>query len=282
MKQLPASGSAKANGRFRRFVGVDFSAAADGGRKTWIACGRPDSGALVVDDARPAADLPGSGAAPAAFLPALRRWLAGQAAALVGCDFPFALPLALMADADWAAFATGLARRHPDPEAFRQACRGQAGGRELKRRCDREARTPFSAYNLRLYRQTYRGITGLLAPLSADPRIGVAPVLRAETADVLLAEICPASTLKRLDLYRPYKSRAAAARAHRAVILARLKHAGVAPTRAIADLAVADAGGDLLDAMIAAYAAWHTAATDPSALARPRDEVDRREARVYF
>lgn len=269
--------------RFRRFIGVDFSAAADGGRKTWIAVGRADGDGLLLDGAVSAAELPGSGRTPAAFLPALRAWLAGQEAALVGLDFPFALPAALMPDGDWAAFAAGFAARYPDPEAFRGDCRARADGRELKRRCDVEAKTPFCAYNLRLYRQTWWGIAGLLAPLARQSHVGVAPMLRAGSAEVLLAEICPASTLKRVGLYRgAYKGAEPAARERRAAILGAMRDDGVEIADAVGLRAIGDGGGDALDAILAAYAAWQVAQSDGETLSAPRDTLDALEARVYF
>jgi hypothetical protein len=269
--------------RFRRFVGIDFSAAADGGRKTWIAEGRPEGDRLRIDSAVRAEDLRDSGRAPTQFLPALQRWLTEQSATLVGLDFPFALPARLMPDGDWPAFAAGFAARFPDAETFRAACRERADGRELKRRCDLEARTPFCAYNLRLYRQTWWGIAGLLAPLAGDGRVGVAPTLRAGTAAVLLAEICPASTLKRLGLYRrAYKGRDAAAGERRTAILGAMREDGAEIAEDVVARAEADAGGDSLDAIIAAYAAWHVARTAPQALAAARDRLDLIEARVYF
>jgi hypothetical protein len=113
-------------------------------------------------------------------------------------------------------------------------------------------------------------------------RIGVAPMLRADTADLLLAEICPASTLKRLECYGGYKGRFAPARQSRRNVLARLKVEQVVMDRDLVDRALEEAGANILDAMIAAYAAWHVARTDPAALTLPRDELDRVEARVFF
>jgi hypothetical protein len=267
---------------FATFLGVDFSAAKDGGRRTWIAeaVPRPDGG-LAVSCLQRAADLPDSGPDPAAFLPALAAHLLGRDNALAGLDFPFTLPEALMPEPDWPAFAAGFAARFPDPDRFRRACTSATGGRELKRRCDREARTPFAAYNLRLYRQSWWGIARLLAPLAADPRVSVLPMQVRAGATVSLAEICPASTLKQLGLSGSYKGRTEAKAAQRAAILARLGAAGLALSAAHGQTALDDRGGDALDALIACTAAWRTAHACPQALFACRDETDRREGRVY-
>ncbi len=89
----------------------------------------------------------------------------------------------------------------------RQAAAGRAafGGPELKRKTDRAQRTPFSPYNLRLYRQTYFGIRDMLAPLVAEGRLCCLPMQEPREGRAWAIEVCPASTLKRLGLYASYK-----------------------------------------------------------------------------
>jgi hypothetical protein len=145
-----------------------------------------------------------------------------------------------------------------------------------------EARTPFSAYNLRLYRQTWLGIAHLLAPLVATGRVGVAPMLPAPDGGVLLAEACPASTLRRLGAAGTYKGRTPAARTQRRTLLNLLAKNGVQLTENAYETAAENRGGDALDAVIAACALWQTALTAPATLVAPRDDLDRLEARVFF
>ncbi len=267
-------------GRFDRFLGVDFSAAKDAGDRIWIAMATPRDSRLAVAELIRARDLPGGGRRLETALTALRRFLGSQDRALVGLDFPFSLPAPLIDEADWPAFALGFDRRYPDPDAFRDACRRRAGGREWRRRTDREALTPFAAYNLRLYRQTYWGIAAVLAPLVRAGRVAIAPMHRPPGASTVLAEICPASTLKRLGCYGGYKGIGAAPTAARIKILVRLRAEGLACGENHADTARADSGGDALDAMIACLAAWRVA--EDSTLLRPRDRLDAIEARVWF
>lgn len=75
----------------------------------------------------------------------------------------------------WEDFVRSFAERCSDPQHFKEACRAADGGRELKRVTDKESHTPFSPYNLWLYRQTYFGIRDLLRPLVHD---GLVSVLR--------------------------------------------------------------------------------------------------------
>lgn len=265
--------------RFRRFLGVDFSGARTAGNTIWIAEGSEARSRLVIDRLRRARDLPGGAIDRDTALTALRKHLATLDDALIGLDFPFSLPDGLIDAPDWPAFAKGFAAKYPDPEAFREDCRRRTGGRELKRRTDRETKTPFCAYNLRLYRQTYWGIARLLAPLVEDSRIAVATVLDRPGASCTLAETCPASSLKRLGLYRPYKGRDDGLRDWREVILDWLQAEGVMCGEAFRDTAIADVGGDALDAIIAAATMWRIAEDTREDLTA-RDRVDRLEARV--
>ena len=265
---------------FERFLGVDFSGARDAGKAIWIADGIPVDGGLEVERLRCAGDLPDGGTGRTAALSALRVHLAGQKNALIGLDFPFGLPADLIDTPGWPAFARGFSRRYPDPEVFREACRRHTGGKELKRRTDRRTATPFCAYNLRLYRQTYWGIAQVLAPLSEDARVAIVPVLDRPGASATLAETCPASSLKRLDCYRPYKGREPALATARQAVLDRLKHEGLRCSDAIADKTVKDIGGDALDALIAAMTMWRVA-TMPGARFSARDAIDAVEARVF-
>ena len=265
---------------FRRYLGVDFSASRLGGRHTWLAVAEPDRGRLAVRDLRPAADLPGGRVERPAHIVALRTFLADQADALIGLDFPFSLPAELMEAANWMAFLRAFRRRFPDPEALRTRCRARTGGRELRRQCDVEAATPFSAYNLRLYRQTWWGIAEVVARLVIDGRARAAPMQVLRPGTPTLTETCPASVLKRLGCYRPgYKGQGASQAARRRAILQRLSGEGVAVPPPLAACAAADPHGDALDALLAALAAWR-AGRDPATLT-PRSREDRLEARVY-
>jgi hypothetical protein len=148
-----------------RIYGVDFSGAAKAGNKIWITSGVIEGKALRVEACHRAADLPGSSQDRDRCLAALRDFIRQGEASAFGLDFPFGLPRALIQEDCWEDFIFSFSNRYPDPEAFREACRAVAGGSELKRVTDRESHTPFSPYNIRLYRQTYFGIRDVLGPL---------------------------------------------------------------------------------------------------------------------
>ncbi|HWA48189.1 MAG TPA: DUF429 domain-containing protein [Dongiaceae bacterium] len=267
-----------------RILGVDFSGASDAGRKIWIAEGRADKkGALVLQSCVRAAELPGGGKSPQEAIPALVRHIAGLgrnpgAEARVGCDFPFSLPRDLIAARTWRQFALGYASEHVDADSFRAIMRVRPGIEALKRDTDRLARTPFNAHNLRLYRQTWWGIAGVLGPLVRTGQAIVHPQQALRSGKPVLIEICPASTLKSISLYPSYKGKGAQLRKARQRILDALIDRGVlaAPEKTLRALLLDNEGGDALDAVIGAIA---TARADLDA--KP-DAFQRLEGRVYY
>jgi hypothetical protein len=265
----------------RRVHGVDFSGAADAGRRIWVASGVAEAGGLRIDACRPAAALPGGGRERAAALGALRALVAAETESVFGCDFPFSLPLALVPEGEWEPFALCFGERYADPLSFRRACWEAAGGRELWRQTDRETKTPFPATNLRICRQTFHGIRDLLAPLVREERACVLPMQRARSGRAWLLEICPAVTLKQHGLYTPYKGGAPGRREARSRILAAFeREGGLRPADPeLRALLCDDPGGDALDAVLAAVTAAAVIGREGALL--PPDGPYAREGYVY-
>src|SRR5207237_1417043 len=92
--------------------GLDFSGGARAGGKIWLAGGAFDGARLNVDRCLRGAALPSSGPERERCLVALRAFIAAQGDSAFGCDFPFALPLSLMAKESWEAFVRGFAGRY--------------------------------------------------------------------------------------------------------------------------------------------------------------------------
>ena len=260
-------------------LGVDFSGASDAGRKIWVAEGaQTEDGALALTRCVPAVDLPGGGLAPEIAVPALARYIAQTKDARVGCDFPFGLPRDLVTARSWRSFALRYAAEFANAESFRTIMRARHDAIEHKRMTDRIAGTPFNSYNLRLYRQTWWGITGVVDPLVRANRAIVRPQQKLSVGKSVLLEVCAACTLKSIDLYPPYKGRDPQHRRARSRILDFLIDRGrlVAPTRRLRSLLLDNEGGDALDAVIGAVAA---ARAD---LAKEPDPYQRVEGRVYY
>jgi hypothetical protein len=262
-----------------RILGVDFSGASDAGRKIWVAEGRlSTSGALELTRCVPAMDLPGGGVAPEQAVPALARHVAKLDDARVGCDFPFSLPRNIIATRTWKSFALRYAAEFADAESFRSIMRSRHDAIEHKRMTDRIAGTPFNSYNLRLYRQTWWGITGVVSPLVRAGRAIVRPQQRLTAGKPTLIEVCAACTLKSINLYPPYKGKAPEHRKARKRILDHLIDRGAltVSARRTRRLLLDNEGGDALDAVIGAVA---TARAD---LHQEADAYQRLEGRVYF
>lgn len=264
----------------QRVIGVDFSGARQAGDRIWIAVGTQIRGCLTLEECFPARELSNGDRDRDSALAALRTFLAGERRAAAGLDFPFSLPKPLIRETRWEAFLRAFPGRYPDADSLRESCRGAANGRELKRRTDGSARVPFSAYNLRLYRQTHAGIAGVLLPLVESDAARVVPMQAPASGKVLLAETCPASLLKRLDLYRSYKGRGDVLRDARRNLLKVFVYRGLLnePDNSLAEIAIEDTGGDALDSVLAAVAA----ANLPRLRGTARDPVERIEGRVYF
>ncbi len=232
---------------------------------------------------RRAEELPGARRERDGCLGVVRAWLAAQGPCAVGLDFPFGLPRQLVDDPDWVSFVRRFPSRFRSPEEFRDWCRSRAGGRELKRRTDIEARTPFSPYNLRMYRQTYWGITALLAPLVERGAALALPMQAGKRDMPWLLEACPASLLKRLGIYAPYKGRGAGLKGVRGSILDSLaarERLGT-PNEVLRDRIVDDSGGDALDAVIAGIAAARAVTGGSTSRAGEWGEDYAMEAFVY-
>ncbi|MFG0274494.1 MAG: hypothetical protein ACF8QF_05505, partial [Phycisphaerales bacterium] len=203
----------------------------------------------------------------------------------VACDFPFGLPRTLVAEDDWRSWLESFTRAHDSAEAFRAACRDKSGGTEWKRRTDREARTPMSAYNLRLYRQTWHGLRNVVAPLvQAGARAMPMEAAEASARDTLLVETCPASLLKASAMPTVYKGRTEAhASARREIVRWMETERAVSwGSRRLRDAAIGDPGGDALDAVLCASSGAAARRAGIDTFRRDALEEDYRlEARVY-
>jgi hypothetical protein len=239
----------------RRILGIDFSGATDAGRKIWIAEGLEADGKLRLVNLRPAAELPGGAAAPITAIAALARHIIDVPDTVAGCDFPFSIPRSLIEEPSWEDFISAFPARFSDPDAFRDWAFRKAGMRELRRRTDRDEKTPFNSYNLRIHRQTWWGIVALLYPFLKSGAAIIRPYQpMPRHAKPIVIEACPACAMKSIGFYPPYKGRAETHRAARQAVLRKLVGDGhlERPSRTLTARILANAGGDALDAVIAA------------------------------
>lgn len=242
----------------RQIHGIDFSGAKDAAKRIWITSGTAAGRALRIDDCKSARALLGLEGHKNLCYAALRAYIKTKPDAIFGIDFPFGLPKELVIQKNWREFVAAFAGLYESPELFRETCLKAAAHRELKRQTDRLTHTPFSPYNIRIYKQTYFGISKLLSPLVGQNLACVLPMHPPLANKPWLIEICPAATLKKMDLYISYKGREEKHRKARRVILEKM-----VATRAIRlkkskikAIIVEDIGGDALDSVIAAIAVF--------------------------
>ena len=247
-----------------RIYGIDFSGAKNAGKWIWIAKGIIENGTLLIEDCTRGRDLPGSGTSLEECLPALKDLIKKAKDAVFGLDFPFSLPKDLVEQGSWKDFALKFPSLYSSAEELQKKCTSRAlkvtSGRrkELNRKTDKEAKTPFSPYNRRIFKQTYYGIREILTPLVRNTQACVLPMQKSTSGKPWIIEICPASTLKTHNLYQKYKyrNRRDDRPETRSQILKEIVRIG--PLRfqnnVIRESIIDDRCGDALDSVIAAMA----------------------------
>jgi len=262
--------------------GIDFSGASDAGSKIWLARGVIEGKLLRIEDCRRAENLPGSGRKRDNCLRALVEFIGKEKGGLFGLDFPFGLPKPLVKERNWSQFVAAFPVHYDSPEEFRKACWSAAAGKELKRSTDIENQTPFSPYNLRLYRQTYFGISKVLNPFVRDGSARILPMQKPSRGKPVILEVCPASSLKRKNLYLQYKGKSELHKRTRQLLLQQMERTNSLKKvkSSIRKRIVEDQGGDALDSVIAALATFH-AVPDAVPRATENRELYMIEGHVY-
>ncbi len=253
----------------RHIYGIDFSGARDAGKKIWIARGIVEGRKLRIEDCCQASSLHGAGNDRDSCLVALRDFIAKEKNSIFGADFPFGLPDKVIQElfkvGTWAEFVRDFYETFSSPKNFRKTCWKAANSSELKRVADKRSKTPFSPYNLRVCYQTYYGIHDILYPLVSADQARVLPMQGIERGKTIIIEICPASTLKKLEkqpdgrnLYKTYKGKGEEYRNQRLQIVdALMKTNLISIPDPIRTTALNDTGGDALDSIIAAYSTFY-------------------------
>ena len=238
-----------------RIIGIDFSGAKDASKKIWLAEGSVKGNALEIEHCSSARDQFDPRSDRTACYRALRTYLTRQSDAIVGLDFPFGLPAKIFRSSSWELFLSDFTRKFHRPESFRRYCKN-ACQEEVKRETDLLTKTPFSPYNLRIYKQTYYGITEVLEPLVRRQQAVGLPMQPPRPSVPWPIEICPVSTLKKLNLYFPYKGRDETHFEDRKKILQKICKAEslVVKNDETRNIVVRDQNGDAIDSLIAAAA----------------------------
>jgi hypothetical protein len=279
---------------FETIYGVDFSGAKLAGRNTWVARveaakrGHPPYRLAELTCLEKLAGTAERGAA----LAHLVRLIAASDGALWALDFPFGLPVEVMAPgAAWPRQLDFLGAWGEDAYAVGVECLRRArelgGPMHIRRLTDAEARTPFDCYHYRIIYQTFYGMRDVLGPLRLARHTAILPFQyrRLPAARRVLVEACPSSTLKRLGLpHNNYKQPEGGPLTRKRLHTRRLLLDGLLRHVRFDErqrrTMMRNGGGDALDAALAAVGAaqaW-SAADHPSIARHPRYP---REGRLF-
>jgi len=249
------------NEKTHTIYGIDFSGAANAGSKIWMTKALLNFDKLIVQACYPAKDLVGSDASRDESLNALNNLLKNETTCFVGIDTSFSIPSILIKETTWVAFIHKFPTRYNSAEDFRKQCLIATNGKEYKRMNNTKIRSPFSSYNLRMYRQTYYGIKYILYPLLRDNAACILPMQTYTPSLTSIIEVCPANTLKELSLYTSYKGETNVHLGARANIVKQLifdKHVNF-QNESLVTRIIKDSQGDALDSVIAAITTAKTA-----------------------
>jgi hypothetical protein len=248
--------------------GVDFSGAKLAGRNIWLARIEPPDKRdrdrrWSLTELACLERLCGTAERAAALTHLVER-IAATRQALWALDFPFGLPVEIMEPGarwpdqidllqTWGEDAYGLGS-----ECLRRA-KALGGPNHIRRQTDTEAKTPFDCYHYRIVYQMFYGMRDVLGRLAASRRTAILPFQyrRLGSAERVLVEACPGSTLKRLALpHHNYKQPAGGAltslrrRTRRTLLAGLARHVRFDEIQR--RVMMRNGGGDALDGVIAA------------------------------
>ncbi len=284
---------AAADGGFEpptQIVGVDFSAAAaNAGSNTWVTVARAEGDRARVTSLGPATEVFNCEPNREATHTALVEFITDRDAAAVGLDFPFAIPEVVMDPTveSWEGFVEGFGERYPDLDAFTSTCVDRTRAVDpdrtyLKRATDGrvDSRSP---YGFVVDTITYHGVRDVLAAFVDNPGIRVLPVQGLGDRATVVLETYPAGHLDAVGLPRDkYKGGGDTERTRRREILDGLASAGSLSIPAkLQKRALQNTGGDGLDALAAANAAYEATRSGDGLRLSDHDAAAKLEAWIY-
>ena len=262
--------------------GVDFSGSKEACKKIWICESIPTEKGLLVNDCWNLKEKYENPTRDRSF-EILTEFIASSPRAVFGLDFPFGLPKIIVDEDNWIDFVKNFPENYSNPLELRQKCHERAlkltGTKELKRSTDIEAKSPFCPCNLWLFKQTYYGINNVLCPLVIEESAKILPMEGRENSKPWVLEICPASTLKNLNLYfTGYKGKDNTSKELREKILIRLKKEKhvIEIDPKVWKSSIENADGDALDSVIAAIATYRGLCSNPDL-----DDIYKLEGYIY-
>lgn len=264
--------------------GIDFSGSQEAYKKIWVCESIPTDEGLQVQKCWNIEEKYGNISLNSS-LEKLTEFISSSPGAVFGLDFPFGLPKIVVDETNWIAFTKRFPENYNNPYEFHQKCQDRAleltGKKELKRRTDIEAKSPFSPYNCRIFKQTYYGINNVLRPLLVEGLAKILPMEDQENSKPLVLEICPASTLKAESLsLKGFKKPGKEAEGIRKIILDALIEKkcikDISPY--VRKVVLKNTSGDALDSIIAAIATYRALKNN---FRVPENELYKLEGYIY-
>lgn len=195
---------------FDRIFGIDYSGSLHAGKKIWVCEAERISDRIQINDLYSVHGRFHIKTRKEANLKILEL-IENNPQSLFGFDFPFSIPHQAMPVKEWETYILAFNTYYQDENDFRRYLRFFFNGRDVKRPCDIESKAPFSPYNLRIYRQTFFGISEILKPLLQTTNIFALPFQKPVEGKSVVMEVCPASLLKKMGkagkLFYGYKGR---------------------------------------------------------------------------
>lgn len=253
-----------------KFLGVDFSGGSHAGKKIWVAEAALTGDLLTIAQCIRGDELPASASVRETCLAALRSYVAAQGPCIIGMDFPFGIAQSLITTDSWKEWVYRFPDVYLSPRVFRAKCLAAAGKKELKRQTERDARTPFNPYNLRLHRQTFFGICDVLLPLIRDNQARIAPMQALNPRLPIIVEVCSSCTIRARFLFRPYKGKDPRHREARFQVVKFLLAGGLRiPSKRLQTRLIEDEEGDAIDSVVAATSAYRALYGSTTILEKP-------------
>lgn len=179
----------------RKFFGIDYSGSINAGEKIWITEAIYKENQIDIQDCysiKSKLNISNRKDANGFLVQLIER----NPDSVFGFDFPFSLPIGSDNSKSWRESILDFKKNWKDEVHFRENLRNTFKGKDRKRETDILARTPFSPYNLRIFKQTYFGISEILSPLLQLKNASILPFDEPEENKAWVMEVCPASFLK--------------------------------------------------------------------------------------
>lgn len=203
-------------------IGIDYSASKKPANKIWVADCKLENNSIILNQIYSLKEKIKYNSLNSCNL-YLVNLVKNNINYSFGFDFSFSIPDVFFPEHTWEELILVFKKKWISANLFKENLLFLSDKKELKRSTEIEAKVPFSTYNLWIYKQTYYGITEILAPLLQANCCKIIPFQSRKKNYPAILETCPASFLKfnsgDSDLSKYYKGKKEANLERRTMIL---------------------------------------------------------------